>query len=122
MLRLRMFAAVVSIVTLAAMILALVLGAPIGVAIALIVAAACLAAIAPFDAPAPRERNRVLFACVAYLVPVAAALAFARGVPGMEMLMVAVIVLLQLGVGLVCWAVATRKRRRMPRSRRYFDN
>jgi hypothetical protein len=122
MLRLRIFAAIVSVVTLAAMVLSLVLGAPIGVAIALIVAAACLAAIAPFDAPALRERNRVLFACLAYLVPVAAALAFARGVPGMNIVMVAIIVLLQVGIGLVCWAFATRKRRRMPRSRRYFDN
>ena len=122
MFRLRMFAAIVSIVTLAVMILAIVLGAPIGVPIALIVAAACLAAIAPFDASARPARNRVLFACLAYLVPVAAALALAHGVPGMNMVMVAVIVLLQLGVWLACWAFATRKRRRMPRSRRYFDN
>ncbi|WP_277969132.1 hypothetical protein [Sphingomonas echinoides] len=122
MFRLRMFAALVAIVTLGVMVLAFVMEAPIGVPIALLVAAACLAAITPFDAPTRRERNRVLIACLLYLVPLAVAVWFAHGIPGFERIEAAVIVLSQLGVGLICWAFATRKRRRMPQPRRYFDN
>ncbi|WP_242182453.1 hypothetical protein [Sphingomonas sp. CARO-RG-8B-R24-01] len=122
MLRLRLCAAIVSILTLATIIIAIVSEAGIGVAVALLAASACLAIVAPFDAPTPRQRNRVLAACVGYLVATFAALAFARGAVAASILMIALVVLLQLGVGLTCWAFATRKRRRMPQSRRYFDN
>ncbi len=122
MLRLRIFASVVAILSLATMLLAVVLAAPIGVAVALLVAAACLAIVAPFDAPDTRRRLRVLLACVAYLAAVAVALLFTRSGPTEPVLLIVLTVLVQLGFGLACWAFATRKRRRMPQSRRYFDN
>lgn len=122
MLRLRIFASVVSILSLATMLLAILVAAPIGVAIALLVAAACLAIVAPFDARDSARRLRVLVAGLAYLVAVAVALLFTRGGSTEPTLLIALTVLLQLGVGIACWAFATRKRRRMPQSRRYFDN
>lgn len=122
MLRLRIFASLLSVLSLATMALAFVLGAPIATAIALLAAAACLAIVAPFDAPDPRQRLRVLLACLAYVVGIGAALAFVRGAPDTGALKFALILLVLMGVGMMLWAFATRKRRRMPRSSRYYDN
>ena len=66
--------------------------------------------------------GRVLLACLAYVGGIGAALVFAHGVPDAGMLMFALILLVMMGVGMTLWAFATRKRRRMPRSSRYYDN
>jgi 4-amino-4-deoxy-L-arabinose transferase-like glycosyltransferase len=122
MLRLRLFASLLSVLTLAAMALAVVSGVPIATAVALLAAAACLAAIAPFDAPEPRQRWRVVLACAIYVGAVAAALLFAYPAPDTGLLKFVLILLGLGGVGLTLWAFATRRRRRMPRSSRYYDN
>lgn len=122
MLKIRILAAIVSILSLATLVLALVVEASAIVPLALLAAAACLAIVAPFDAPSPPRRNRILLACLAYLVALSAALIVARGETASGILMVALVILVQLGVGLTCWTIATRNRRRMPHSRRYFDN
>jgi hypothetical protein len=122
MLRLRIFAGVLSLLAVATGILAIVVGASIGVPVALAFAAACLGSVAPFDATSRWHRTRVVFAGVAFLAGVAVALVLARGETGANPLLLALVGLAQLGVGLTCWAFAIRKRRRMPRSRRYFDN
>ncbi|MCU6455094.1 hypothetical protein LPN01_13500 [Sphingomonas sp. A2-49] len=122
MLRLRIFASLLSVLSLATMALAFVMGAPVATSIALLAAAAVLAMVAPFDAPDPRQRIRVLLACLAYVGGIGAALVFAHGVPDAGMLMFALILLVMMGVGMTLWAFATRKRRRMPRSSRYYDN
>lgn len=122
MLRLRICASIVSMLSAATVILALVLGTGPVVPIVLLTAAACLAIVSPFDAPNPRERTRVSIACLAYFTALAAAFALVLIAAISSTLTIAILTLLQFGVVLTCWAFATRNRRRIPRSRRYFDN
>ena len=122
MLRLRISASIVSLLSLATVILAMVVGAWPGVTIALLAAAACLAIVAPFDAPNPPERIRVMIACLTYLAALMAALMLLQVTVFSRALAIAIVALLQCGIVLACWAFATRNRRRLPHSRRYFDN
>lgn len=89
--------------------------------VAVVIGAACLAIVAPFDAPTPRERTRVVLACAAYVAAVAGAVVLAHRVEAPTLAMLALVVLILCGVSLTCWALATRKRRRIPASRRYYD-
>lgn len=122
MVRLRVFASMLAMLSLAVAVWAWTQEAAGEVLVALLTAAACLAAVTPFDAPDPPRRTRMLIACLAYVVAAAAAMALAYldGAPGA--LMTALLLLAEFGLGLVGWASATRGRRRMSGSRRYFDN
>ena len=122
MLRIRIFAAVLSLLALLTVGLSVITEAGFAVVIALLAAAICLAIIAPFDAPAPRQRLRILLASIAYLLALLAALALTYTTPASNPLLIALVLQIQLGVALTCWVVVTRKRRRMPHARRYFDN
>lgn len=122
MVRIRIFAAVLSLLALATVGLSVITEAGIGVLIAVLAAAICLAVVAPFDAPNPQQRLRILLASVAYLLALVAALGLTYITPASNPLMIALVLQIQLGVALTCWAFVTRKRRRMPHARRYFDN
>ncbi len=121
MVRLRMFASALSILTLLVTLLAWLQGGSWITLVALVLAAACLAIVAPFDAPSPRERWRVVIACGAYSIAAAAAVVAAQRVESKITVMVPIVVLVLAGVSLAFWAIATRKRRRIPASRRYYD-
>ncbi|MEG3125910.1 hypothetical protein [Sphingomonas sp. GB1N7] len=122
MVRLRMFASILSILSLIVGALTLLYQVGWAVLAAIVVAAACLAIVCPFDAPNPRERTRVVIACFAYLAALMAALVFAYAAPAPNTVMIALVALGVFGVSLTCWALATRKRRRVARSRSYYDN
>lgn len=92
------------------------------ISVALLAASACLAVVIPFDAPERRQRNRVVIACLAYTVIVAGAVTVALGLSYSGLLLAALVLLLLSGAGLTMWALATRKRRRMSASSRYYDN
>ena len=119
--RLRIFASILSVLSLAIALWALMQWAAGEVSIALLIAAACLAIVSPFDAPDPRRRTRVMFACLAHVAAIATALLLARAV-GSGSLTGALAMLVALGVGLACWALATRNRRRMSGLQRYYHN
>lgn len=122
MLRLRMFGSLLSVLSLATAVWAWMTAAS-SVFFALLVAAICLAIVSPFDAPDPRRRTWVLIACLAYVAALATAVVFSRtGAFPSGALTGALFLLADLGVGLTCWALATRNRRRMSGSRRYYDN
>lgn len=123
MLRLRIFASILAILSLAVAVWAWVGDVARETPVALLVAAACLAIVTPFDAPDPRRRTRVLVASLAHVAALAAALALARlGGGASGALTTALFLLAELGLGLAGWALATRGRRRMSGSRRYYDN
>lgn len=121
MVRLRMFASALSILTLLVTLLAWFQGGSWITLVALVLGAACLAVVAPFDAPSPRERWRVVIACGVYSIAVAAAVVAAQRVESKVTVMVPIVLLLLAGVSCTFWAIATRKRRRIPASRRYYD-
>lgn len=121
MVRLRMFASALSILTLLVTLLAWLQGGSWITVLALVLGAACLAAVAPFDAPSPRERWRVVIACGAYTLAVAAAAVVAQRAEAKVIVMLPTVLLVLAGVSLAFWAIATRKRRRIPASRRYYD-
>lgn len=89
--------------------------------LAVVLGAACLAIVAPFDAPAPRERVRVVLACMAYSILIGVATVAAQRVEAPTLLMLALVFLLICGTSITCWALATRRRRRIPASHRYYD-
>lgn len=122
MLRLRIFAALLAMLTLAVAIWVWQAQDVGEVAVALVVASACLAVVTPFDAPNPARRWRVLIACLAYVMAVGAAMALAYAADFPGSLMTALLLLAELGLGLTGWALATRKRRRISGSQRYYDN
>ncbi|WP_375427099.1 hypothetical protein [uncultured Sphingomonas sp.] len=122
MVRLRIFASILAILSLAVAVWAWVGEVAAGIPVALFVAAACLAIVTPFDAPNPARRTRVLIACFAHVAALAAAMALAYFSAAPGALMTALLLLTELGLGLTGWAIATRNRRRMSGSRRYFDN
>lgn len=123
MLRLRIFASILAFLSLAVAVWAWLGDVAREVPIALVVAAACLAIVTPFDAPDPPRRTRVLIACLAHIAALAAALMLARiGGGASGALMTALFLLAELGLGLAGWAFATRRRRRMSGSKRYYDN
>jgi len=122
MLRLRITASFVSMLSFAMMVLAYLVGAPVATSFALLVAGLLLAVVAPFDAPAPRQRLRVVAACAMYAAAVAAALVFAYAMPDARTLILGLVLLLLTGVGLTLWAVATCNRRRIPQHMRYYMN
>lgn len=122
MLRLRICAFLLSILTLATAVWAWFAYDALKLGIASLFAALCLVLVVPFDATEPRRRWRVLLGCLVYVAAMAAAifLAYRDEVSG---LVSAALVLLTLaGTGLTLWALATRKRRRTPSYRRYYDN
>lgn len=110
MTRLRIFASILSVVTLLATAWLYRGGAAIGMVAAAVLAAACLAAVAPFDAPGPPQRRRVLLACLAYVgaAGIAVALGAGAGDPRVGLLLPFPL----LGLALSGWAFATRNRRR----------
>jgi hypothetical protein len=122
MVRLRMFASFLSMLSLVVGVLALLNNVGWKVLVAIVSAAACLAIVCPFDAPSPRERIRVVLACFAYVAALLAAFVLAYAAPAPNTVMVALASLGIFGVSLTCWALATRKRRRIARSRSYYDN
>ncbi len=121
LLRLRMFGSLLSVLSLAIAVWAWMTEAASPVFFALLIAAICLAIVAPFDAPDPRRRTRVLIACLAYLAALATAIVFSHTVAS-GTLTSALFLLAELGVGLTCWALATRNRRRVSGLKRYYDN
>lgn len=92
------------------------------VVVLLILAAAFLAVVAPFDAPDPARRTRVVIACVAYVAAVGVAIALAHATNGSGLLISVLSLLLEVGIAITCWGLATRNRRRAPKSQRYYDN
>jgi uncharacterized membrane protein (UPF0136 family) len=116
-----MFASALSLLTLLVTLLAWLQWSSWLTLLALVLGAACLAVVAPFDAPTPRERWRVVIACAAYTGAVGAAVIAAQRVEAPVTVMVPIVLLVLGGVSLVFWALATRKRRRIPASRRYYD-
>lgn len=94
----------------------------IRVVIALLFGSACLAVVSASDAIEPRRRWRVLLACLVYVAVVATAIIWAYTAAAPGLLTSALVLLAQIGIGLTLWAFATRKRRRMPSARRYYDN
>lgn len=122
MLRLRITASLLSMLSLAMMTLAYLTGAPATTSIALLAAAISLFSIAPFDAPSPRQRIRVVVACVVHVVGVAAGLASIYATPDFPVMTLGLVGLLLAGVGITLWAFATRRRRRMPQYMRYYTN
>lgn len=121
MLRLRVFASVLAVLSLAVAVWVRIGEPRGGVFIALLVAAACLAIVTPFDAPDPRRRTRVVIGCLAYVMALGAAIFLARTAASGS-LTIALFLLAELGLGLACWAIATRNRRRMSGVQRYYDN
>ena len=121
MLRIRVCASFLSILSVAIAAWAWVGRAAGGVFIALLIAAACLAIILPFDAPDPPRRTRVVVGCFAYMSALTVAIIFAKNADSSALLK-ALFLLAQLGAGLTCWALATRNRRRASGLRRYYDN
>lgn len=123
MLRLRIFASIMAVLSIAVAVWAWLGDVARESSIALLVAAACLAIVTPFDAPDPRRRTRMLIACLAHVAALAAALMLARiGGGASGALITALFLLTELGLGLAGWVFATRRRRRMSGSRRYYDN
>lgn len=122
MLRLRIFACAISFLTLLLAVWAWIGASAAGVALLAIGAAGALAIVCPFDAATPWQRTRVTALCIVYVAAVAAALLLSVRTGAPRGVTIPLVLLVELGLGLACWAVATRKRRRMPASRRYFDN
>lgn len=122
MIRLRIAASLLSILTLVSAVWLQGRGAAIGVVIALGIAAACLAVVAPFDAPDPPRRRLVLGACLAYAGAAALGLALALGSGARGALAAWEALLLLAGLALSGWAFATRNRRRSRGWNRYFEN
>jgi hypothetical protein len=89
--------------------------------VALLAAAACLAAVCPFDAPDRKRRTRVALACAAYVGVMSLLIVYTHNARDSWSATVALFLLLEAGVGLVGWALATRNRSRLPGSRRYYD-
>jgi len=121
MARIRVFAALLAL-------LSIIIGSWLGIgrgdwigAGALIFAAACLAAVCPFDAPDPRRRNRVAIACASYVVLVGVLIVYTYNRRDFWSDTIALFLLLEAGVGLTGWVLATRNRSRLPGSRRYYD-
>lgn len=122
MLRLRICALLLVILTLVVAIWAWTMDDMMKIVIALLFASACLAVVSPFDAIEPRQRLRVLLVCMIYVAALAAAIFWAYTTAAPGLLTSALVLLAQAGIGLVLWAFATRKRRRIPSARRYYDN
>lgn len=120
--RLRIFASLLSILSLLVAARMWTVAAFKGPAAAVIVAAALLAIVSPFDAPDPGSRKRVLFACLAYVGAMAAATVRVSFVAPGPFLTLLLGVLAAFGVGLSGWAFATRRRRRSMGFKRYFEN
>lgn len=83
--------------------------------------AACLAVVAPFDAPEPPARKRVVAACTAHLLSIICAFAQTVGTSGDRAPIGALIGLASAGIVLVAWSFATRNRRRREHWHEYFD-
>ena len=122
MLRLRIFAFSLSLLSVVVALWARGTEPDGGTLIALLAAGACLAIVAPFDAPEPPQRRRVLIACIAYLVAVAVAMALANEASASTSMMLALLFLGLFGVGLTLWAFAIRNRRRVSNYHHYYDN
>ena len=122
MVRLRIFASIVSMLSLAVS-LWVSKGPVTGeVLVALLAAAACLAVVSPFDAPDPPQRRRVLIASLAYVAILSIAMMHARAdAAATGALMVALVLLTLLGIGLAGWAFATRNRRRFASYHGYYN-
>lgn len=122
MARIRAAAAFLSILTMAIGAWALVAGASWPVVLALAVSAALLALMCPFDAPDPGRRTIVALACLAHGSAVGAATVLTQLDGAAGSLVIAQVVLAEVGLALAGWALATRNRRRLPGSSRYFEN
>lgn len=122
MLRLRICALVLAVVTLFVAVWAWVDYATAEVSISLLFAAMCLAVVAPFDATEPRRRWRVSLACLVYVGAIAAAIIWAYNAAAPGLITGALVLLAQTGLGLTLWALAIRKRQKTPFARRYYDN
>jgi hypothetical protein len=122
MLRLRICAFLLVILTLATAVWAWLEHDALKLGIASLFAAACLAMVVPFDATELRRRWRVLLGCLVYVAAMAVAtfLAYKDDISGL--ISGALVLLVLAGIGLTLWALATRKRRRTPSYRRYYDN
>jgi len=122
MFRLRLSALCLVVLTLATAVWAWLGNDALEIGIASLFAAACLGLVVPFDATQPRRRWRVLLGCLVYVAAMAAAtfLAYREATSGL--LSGALVLLAIAGIGLTLWALATRKRRRTPSYRRYYDN
>lgn len=121
MARLRVFASALSILSLLVTVLLQLQTVAAAVLAAVLVGAACLAIVAPFNAPDPPRRKRVVAACIAYIGAMAAAivLALATGADMLPTLWLAV--LLAFGLALGGWAFKTRNRRRNQGWGGYYD-
>lgn len=122
MLRLRICALLLVVVTLIVAIWAWTTDDMMRVALSLLFASACLGVGSSFDAIEQRRRWRVLLSCLVYVAVVATAIIWAYVAAAPGLLTGALVLLAQIGIGLTLWAIATRKRRRMPSARRYYDN
>ncbi|MFS0772143.1 hypothetical protein [Sphingomonas sp. 1P08PE] len=120
--RLRMCAAMLSIASLLMAAIFLMIPAIGFATVGLMVAgAACLGAVAPFDAMQPPQRKRVVWAMLAYCLTIAAAgVAVALSNAGLKPLMV-LAVMGACGAILLGWAFKTRNRRRRVGWTDYFD-
>ena len=122
MVRLRIFASILSMLSLAVSLWAWRRAFDQEVLAALLIAAACLAIVSPFDAPNPPQRRRVLIASLAYVVALSAAIALAHASAASGALLSTLVLLGLLGIGLAGWAFATRNRRRLTGFQGYYDN
>ena len=121
MLRLRVFASIIARLSLAGAVWVRIGGSRGSVFIALLVATACLTIVTPFDAPDPRRRTRVVIGCLAYVAGLGTALFLAHTADA-DSLTIVLFLLVELGLGLTCWAIATCNRRRMSGLKGYYDN
>ncbi|PAX07323.1 hypothetical protein [Sphingomonas lenta] len=120
--QLRIFAALLSILSLLVAAWMHLGGAPVAVVAAIAVGAACLAVVAPFDAPDPPQRRRVLWACIAHVAAIAVAAVLAVAAEATLPRLGSLMLLLLLGGALSARAFATRNRRRIKGWGGYFTN
>jgi hypothetical protein len=122
MARIRFLSALLSLISLAIALWTWSVQGDIRLSATLFLAAVVLAIMSPFDASDRRRRRFVLFACVLYTAAIFVAIVSAYSVAAPSFMMIALVAMLDVGVGLSCWAFATRNRRRIPESRSYYDN
>lgn len=121
MARIRFFVGVLALLSILVALWAAVLEGERIAAGVLVAAAACLGAVCSFDAPDPRRRTRVVLACGVYVVLLGVLIVYTHNLRDAWSVTVALFLLLEAGVGLTGWALATRKRSRLPGSSRYYD-
>ena len=121
MAKIRVSAALLSILSLLAAAFLLLRSTGLVTVALVVLAAACLAVVAPFDAPDPPKRKRVLAGCVGYVAGILVATALAARSPDEPYLAQALLFLAGCGAVLGGWAFRVRNWRRHGGLRPYYE-